>query len=438
MSSKSRRQKRLRLGFGLMLVPLSIWCLLLSLAPTEWARARIIEALARSTGQPAQLDKVRLRLFGGVSLQGLSLGDPQAPDGPWLQAAQIDVNISLLHLLKGHVEPTRGRASGVTLRVHRLADGSFEFGDLLTKPSTPHSSASTTNDEDVPLLLELQDAKLAIRDDPTSTDVDLTDVSATGAWSRDRAEITRLQGQVQGGRLRLAARMDRGTRLPVLDGEVRLQNVGLTRNLGALAFLVPALAGRAESLTGRLNLDVRAQARCASSEQVRKTLSGEGTIAVTELAIDSSELLTEVCETLRIPSRNRYASLSGGFLIGNQRVATRDLSLRLDPIPSPITVVGWTDFAGRLDYLIRADGLTSRLGELANRLSGDAQPYLAELPQALSEVAELRVRGTTRNLQVTANGARLEEWADKIKEKHPDDVNALRELGRHLRNRVLR
>ncbi len=428
----------MRLCFGLLLVPPSIWCLVLSIAPTDWARARIVDALNRSTGQPTRLESVNLRLLGGVSLQGLELGDPQAADGPWLKADQINVNVSLWHLLKGQVHATHGRASGVTLRVHRFADGSFEFGDLLTRDPQPPTSTASNDHEDVPLQIELENAKLVIRDEPTKTSVDLTDVWASGTWGRERAEITRLRGETQGGRLRLAARMDRGSRTPVFEGEVRLQNVGLTQNAGALSFLVPALAGRAESLSGRLNLDVRVQARCASGEQVRKTLSGEGSVAITELAINSSELLSEVCQVLRLPARDRYASLNGGFLIGNQRVATRDLSLRIDPLPAPISIVGWTDFGGRLDYLVRVDGLTSRLGALANRLSAQAQPYLADLPQALSEVAELRVRGTTQNLEVSANGDRLEEWADKIKKKHPDDVDALRELGRHLRNRVLR
>ncbi len=438
MSSKSKRRKHLRLGFGLLLVPFSLWCLALSFAPTDWARTRIQDALKQATGQPVQLESVSLRLFGGVSLTGLTLGDPQVTDGPWLKADQIQVNVSLVHLLKGQVKATHGRASGVTLRVHRYADGSFEFGDLLTRDPQPATASVSHDSEDVPLDIEIDNARLLVLDEPTSTSLDLTDVSASGSWSRDRAEITRLDGQLQGGQLRLAVRMDRGNRTPVFDGEIRLQNVGLTQNVGALSFLVPALAGRAESLSGRINLDVRAQARCSSTLQFRRTLSGEGTVAVTELAIGSSELLTEVCQALRMPAQDRYASLSGGFLIGNQRVATRNLSLRIDPLPTPISLVGWTDFAGRLDYLIRVDALTSRLGDLASRLSAEAQPYLADLPQALSEVAELRVRGTTQNLEVSANGARLEEWADKFKERHPDDVDALRELGRHLRNRVLR
>lgn len=439
MSSKSRRRKWLRVCFGLLLAPVSLWCLVLSLAPTDWARTRIVHALSESTKQPAGLESVQMRLLGGVSLHGLALGDTKASDRAWLTADRIDVDISLWHLLKGRVQATLGRAQGVSLRVHRLPDGSFEFGDLLTRgPDPAPGSSASAEQEDVPLKVEIENAKLTILDDPTRTSVQITNVYATGLWGRDRAEITRLAGLTQGGRLRLGARLDRGTHEPAFESEVRLQNVALGPDIGALGFLVPALAGQARSLSGRLNLDVRAQARCSSAEQVKKTLSGQGSVAITELSAGSSELLVELCQALRLPLRNRYASLQGGFLIGNQRVATRDLSLRIDPLPSAVSIVGWTDFAGRVDYLIRVDGLTNRLGELAGRLSPETQSYLGDLPQALSEVAELRVRGTTRNLEVTANGAKIEDWADKWKKEHPEDMDALRELGQHLRGRLLR
>src|SRR5689334_5136508 len=105
------RRRRLLL-IGLVVAPPAFWALLLALVPTDWARSKVVAALARSTGQPVRLGAVRLGALGGVRLEQLEIGQAGPDPGPWLTVTDLNVDLNLAQLLAGRLEPGEVEACG--------------------------------------------------------------------------------------------------------------------------------------------------------------------------------------------------------------------------------------------------------------------------------------------------------------------------------------
>lgn len=434
------RKRRGRYLFGLLLVPLSAWGLVVALAPTEWARVRVEAALVRSTRHPVRLGGLRLGLLGGVRLLNLEIGGGAGPsrpdDGPWLRAREVRLDLGLLQLLAGRVEPSRCRAAGVELRVLRRADGRLEIAELLEPDRQARPDPRTGGrDEAAPegVALELAKARLLVLDEPTATRLELTEVEGRGTWEARAIEVEELTGRVNGGRLSLAARVDRAARASAFAGEVRVEGAGLDGALGLLGRLVPTLAesARAERLGGRLDLDVRLRGGGPDAEAIGRSLAGEGRIDLHDVALEESSLFAEVSRAFRVSPRDRVGSLRGEFVILERRVATRNLTLHLGPLP--VRMAGWTDFEGRFDYLLRTDDLAARAASLARNLPPEYRESLADLPAALDQVTQIRLQGGPRGVAVTADGVRMDEWVRRARDPASPESRRLRELGRRFR-----
>src|SRR5262249_56334671 len=107
--ARLRPRSRLRRGWaivlGLLLLPAAFWVTVLAVIPTDGARRRIAERLSAASGRRVQLGGLRVGPLGGVSLTGLEIGAPDSADDPWLRLAEARIDVSLLQLLFGHVEP---------------------------------------------------------------------------------------------------------------------------------------------------------------------------------------------------------------------------------------------------------------------------------------------------------------------------------------------
>jgi AsmA protein len=435
---KSSRKRFYRFGLGLVLVPASLWALVVALMPMGWARARVEQAMTRALGQPVRLGALRLSVLGGVRLLDLEVGPPAdpdtTPDGPWLTAREVRLDLNLPQLVAGRVEPARCRASGVALRVLRRADGSFEFGDLLARdPSPDVDSESAGGDRPVALAIELADCRLEVLDAPTGTRLGLAGVSATGRWADETVELERLTGTLNGGRLELAARLVRGRGLPRFEGELRVEGAALDSGLGVVRYLAPALGEAGESVEGRLDLDVVLRGFGATGPEVAASLNGEGHLRVEDLTLDGCPLMSAIAEAFRQPTRGRVGSLRGDFLVADRRVVTRNLTAQVGPVP--ILMAGWTDFDGRLDYVVRLDHLAARINELADRLSPEARQPLAELRASLGQAAQLRLQGSGGDVVLSADGKRVDEWVERAANPNSREYRALQQLGQQIRDR---
>jgi hypothetical protein len=394
-------KRRRRVWFALLIAPPVLWWAAIHLIPTGPLRDRLAAAIGRATGQPVALGGVRLGFCGGVVLTDLALGDPR---DPWLRARTVTVDVSPLALLAGRVESRRGRASGVALRVHRRSDGSFEFGALgpNRSPGTRPADDRRAGDERSVVEIDLNDAQLTVIDEPTGTRLELSNVEAQSTWEPEHLVIENLSGILNGGRLTLTAQLDRTEPVPVVEGRLRVEGAALSEGMASLAVLIPVLAGAHGAVAGKLDLELELRTGGTTLRSLRDRLTGTATVALEDLRLDGVPLVAELGRGLGIPARERVGSVRGSLQIRERRVETRYLTLRVGSLP--VTLIGWTAFDGRLDYTARAEGLGVRLNALADRLPDDARRWVEqlELSDRIDRVAEVRVRGTTERVRVSA------------------------------------
>jgi hypothetical protein len=97
----------------------------------------------------------------------------------------------------------------------------------------------------------------------------------------------------------------------------------------------------------------------------------------------------------------------------------------------PITMSGWTDLDGRIDYQMKIEGLTDRLPERARRVLGDLKVDIGAL-------TSLALRGTLNQMTVQVNGVPIDGNLLRETGLRREDRERLRQFGRQLRDRILR
>jgi len=436
----------LRLLAGVALVPPLLWLAVLLLLPMGWARDRAVAALKEATGHEVRLAKVRLRAWGGVELRGLEVAAPASPEDPWLVVRSLSVDVRLADLVRGRVEPTACRASGVSLRVRRDASGRLECADLLrsgeASPGTP--PADPVSDDAPEVAIALEDASVVVLDEPTATRLEFTGVRGRATYSEATITLSDLSGGLNGGTFDAAARLDRGL-VQTIEAEFRARGVTLGVGTRSLAYLIPVLA-RSEAAgdaraRGVLAMNVALKARGETPEALAQSLAGGGRVALDGLDLDASRVLDEVRTLLPVLEGDRggLGSLQGGFRVADRRVSTSDTVLKVGGVP--LNLAGWSDFDGRLDYRVQCDTLGQGVAKLAHRLPPEARDLLADLPvDDLAALAEVRVWGTLEQPRVApAEGGVLAKKATpKSPARRAADKAKLKEAGRRLLDRVVR
>ena len=425
MSCVARLRPRRRVVLGVLLGTPILWAVVLAVVPTDCARRKVAERLSRATGRTVTIGKIRLGPLGGVSLSDLRIGAPGAGDDPWLMVDQASLDVGLFRMLFGQIDPTSVVVEGLTLRVHRRPDGSLELADLL-RPEAPAASGRGGGDdarEPTGLEVRLRNARVVLVDDPNRTRLELIGVEGRGTCKDGVCNVYDLRGVLNGGSFRLAAQLDRAGPKPTFEGHVTLRDVALGDGMGALRYLVPALSGTSKDLEGTLALDLYLRGRCESREALGRTVVGHGTVALDPVKLDGSRLVDAIAKVNGLAARDRVGSVRADLKVQNRKVLSDNLTLALGRVP--VVFAGWTDFDGRVDYRLRADGLSEKL-------SGQARELLSELRIDLDRVTDVRVQGTIDDLAVNAGGVPL----DGPENGRPADD--LREIGRRVRDQFRR
>ena len=180
---RPRLRRRWLVPLGVLGLPPLLWTVILILAPTEWARTKVVEQLGKATGRTIGLGRLRIGPLGDVRLADLEIGSPRSVHDPWLKIGTARINVSVLQLLVGQVEPTEIEVSGLSLRVHRRDDGSLELADLL-QPGPAQAevasadSASCSDQCEGPsgLTVLVRDATIRVIDEPSRTRLDFTGI----------------------------------------------------------------------------------------------------------------------------------------------------------------------------------------------------------------------------------------------------------------------
>ncbi len=388
--------------------PPALWLGTLLLLPMGWARDRVIADLRASTRQEVRLERVRLRPWGGLELIGLTLASPATAADPWLKVAAVNVDAQIGDLIRGRIRPSACRASGVSLRVHRDASGRLECNELLRHDATGKARApgqpGATPAADPELTVSLEDARVIVVDDATQTRLDLTDVHAHAKISKSSVNLTDLRGTLNGGTFSAAAEFSRETGHSL---EVRLQirDVNLGVGMTSLTYLVPILAPNGSTVHARGTIGIEADlvASGDSPDDLARSLTGRGHISLDNLTLDDSRILNEVQSLLPVPTRGKLGSLAGHFAIADRRVSTSDTILKVAEVP--IDLAGWSDFDGRLDYLVKCEKLGKAVSKLAGKLPREARDLLADLSlDDLSGLADVRVFGTIEHPRAKSVG----------------------------------
>ena len=427
------KARRRRLWLGVLLMPPALWALILVIVPTDWARARLVDRLERSTHRRVSLGGVRLGVFGGVRMTDLEIGEPAQDRSPWLRVEALQADINLLRLLSGSCGLSYVQADGMALRVHRRKDGSFEFGDLLhaePRPEDRRADADLDADGEHTVQFRVAGLTLKILDEPSDTRVELDGVEAHGHWQRRRAVIQELKGQVNGGRFELAAQLDRVAHGgPAFEGQLRATGVGLGSGMKALSYVVPVLGGLPPEVDGKLDLDLDVHGHGDTGDEVEKNLVGQGSIQIGPLRMDGSKLVADLSTALKLPAAERSGALRSGFEIRDGRISSKDLTLTIGRFP--VILSGWTDFRGQVDYRVDPESL-------ANRLSGTARELLLDILPEASNLAALHVKGTIDDLTLTVDGVALTGPGSGDPAQRAEARARLREAGRKLGRRIFR
>lgn len=414
-----------------LLIPPVLWALVLSITPTEWARTRIVAKLADATGRSISLGRLRIGILGGVTLTDLTIGSPGSSHDPWLKANSARIDVSVLQLLAGQVDPSEVRVDGLSLRVLRRRDGSLELADLLRSRST--TSTASTHHRTLPTLdIHLTDAHVDLIDEPSRTRLELTSVEGHATWHQQRTAIHELRGTLNRGTFELNASFDRTPVEPAFEGHFHAEAVALDQDSNALIYLIPILSRipEARALEGRLStqLDLRGQGTDRST--LRRTLVGRGSVSLDPISLDGSRLLAELADLIDLPKEDRTGVVKSDFVIKRGRILSENMSLVVARVP--ISLSGWTDFQGDLDYRVRSDALVSRL-------PNKAREWLSDLSIDVSDVSALHVKGSLDAMKVTLDHRLLDPVVKGPNgDRHSDERQKLRDLGRRFRERLLR
>jgi uncharacterized protein involved in outer membrane biogenesis len=435
-------KRTLRLACALVLGPPVLWGLIVAFLPTGWARDKVVACLRESTGQEVRLASVHLRPFGGVGLSGLEIAAPKTAADPWLSVRSLEIDVSIRDLIAGRISPTVCLASGVSVRVRRDAEGRLEFEDLLKPSPRPTGKADSPDAPDTApaMAFRLEDSRVTVVDDATSTLLEFTEVQGHGTSEGPLADLTELTARLNGGTVEMAARLDRamGT---AIEGHIQVEQVVLGGGMKALAYALPLVAPVAEDshAQGVLTLDLTLKARGETSQALAQNLTGRGNVLLDDLTLDNSRVMAEVSKVLPVPGRGQLGSLRGDFKIAGRRVTTGNTVLKIADIP--VDLMGWSDFDGRLDYSVKSDKIGKKVAGLADRLPSEARELLADLPvDDFGSLVNVRITGTIDRMTARpADGSALARRnASKDPARRAEDRAKLKAAGKKFLDRVVR
>ena len=429
---KCRRIYWLGLSVPLLLlfVPLSLWLLLVLLAPTGWAKRHVVAALSKKSGRSVQLDDLRVCFTGGIELSGLKIGAPAAVGDPWLSARRVAIDVGPLELFFGKFEPSTLSVEGAYLRVLRRGDGSLEIADLVapTRPTTGHE-AQPHRCGLCKLNAKVHESQIVVIDQLTRTHLTFNDVEGEAIWEQDNSRQVTLAGRLNQGPFQFTVHLDRSGGQPGFEGEFRTSDVALDQGMHLLRYVVPVLAGNGRQLQGRMDLDVYLRGRGSTAEQLGKSLIGHGKLVLDPAELDKTPLLDAFRRVMELPELDRSGSIHSDFVVQDGRIRTDHLTLSSGR--SEILVSGWTSLDGRLDYQVKLQGIPDRLSEKAQRL-------LDGLDLDLGRLTSLRLYGNVNQVEISYSGGTKDGRPVLERLLAPEDRDRLRVLGRQVRDKLLR
>ena len=158
-------------------------------------------------------------------------------------------------------------------------------------------------------------------------------------------------------------------------------------------------------------------------------MAGHGVIALNPIELDGAPLVAELTKFVDLSGPRRVGSIRTDFLVKDRRITTDQFTLNIARLP--ITLSGWTDLDGQIDYHMKVEGLNERLPDRVRHILDDLQVDVGSL-------TALSLRGTVNKLVVQVNGVPIDGKLFRDTGLRRDDRERLRLLGRQLRDKFLR
>jgi hypothetical protein len=416
------------IGIGLLLLPPALWCAVLLVAPTGWAKRHVVAAIEARTGRSVRLQGLSVQPLGGIRLANLEIGAPGDVDDPWLKAATIQLEISPSRLFSGKFEPTVIDAGGVTLRVLRRADGSFELADFLLPPPEPKGE-NREYDRARAVMLRIHAGAVTVIDEPSQTRLIVHNLEGEAVREGERLVITQMHGTLNGGPFQFAGALDRGIQTRAVEGRMRVDDAVLDDGMSILRYAVPVLAGAPLHLKGQIDAEIDLAGQGGTWDQLVQSLRGKGVIAIDPVDLDGAPLIAELSKVARLSRQARVASIRTDFVVKDRRIATDHFTLNVGSVP--MTLSGWTDFDGKLDYRVNLAGIDKRIPDEARR-------FLGEMNVKLERLNLLTLQGTVNKMVVQINGLALDQKNIRMPRLEKEDRDKLKGMARQFLEQISR
>jgi AsmA-like C-terminal region len=413
---------------AVLLIPPLLWVGAVLIAPTGWANTRVTALLEARTGRSVRLERLSARLLGGIRLTNLAIGSPRSALDPWLRIADLRLDISLLDLFRGKLQPHILELDGMNLRVLRRSDGSLEIADLI-QLDTKAKSLSDHHRDLGGFAFHIQSGDLTLIDEASQTRLHMRNVEGDGIRSDRKLVVKNLRGTLNGGAFHFVGQVDRTDGVPTVEGQFQAEDVVLDDGMSALRYAVPVLAGAPLNLKGHVDSDIYLQGRGATWDALSSSLVGHGVITISPVDLEGAPLVAELSKITDLKRQGRMASIRSDFGIQDRRITTDHFTLNIGRVP--ITLAGWTGFDGQLDYRVNLKSLSDRLPDTARQILGD-------LNVDFNKLANLSVKGNVNKMAVLIDGVPIDQTLVRKVGLKREDREKLRVLGREFLDKLAR
>jgi len=436
-----------RMGRWLLIIAVVVAGLLITgvvlvklLVTPERVRATLVPLAEKALQRPVALGEINIGLFSGVEVANLEIGEPDGGE-TFVAADKVVLRYRFWPLLRGEVVIDEARLVGPNIRIVRLADGRFNFDDLIAAPpgaaATPAAPAPPGSGAPVDLSISRVaieggdvvfldysvDAKAPYRLKFSAIGLALQDVSLVRPFPFElQARINDAQLEISGDADLKARKGNARVRLTDLDvtGFAPYLRGHIPGTLGALKVSTDlTLAGDASQLTSKGQLTL------ANLDLTLEALP-DAPLRQARLALDYAIKLDPVRQQLAIDKGhltfNGIAAELSGSVADYGTTPRVDLQLALPALdlrqaldalpPGMVAATDGLDPAGKLDLQVHLAGTTDHpaalLQEGSLRLSA-VQASLAGLRPALS--GSLAIKGgalTSQGLQLVAGDNRAD------------------------------
>ncbi len=347
----------------------------------ERVKAVVLPLAEKSLHRRIDLGEIRVGLFSGIELHGLTIGDPGASE-PFVAADRVHLRFQWLPLLSKRVVVDEVSLERPRIRVIRQPDGTFNVSDLLSPPeavpaAAPEQDATAAGKASLDLLVSaarIRDGSLTLVDRQVGATIDLQAVEL------DAAGISR-EGEIP---VRLAARLQ-GAQLSA-EGVVRPRQKSGRLAVDLQGLDVPAFEpyfrGKVPGKLSRLLLDLKGE-----FDLQGRTVAGRGTLAAREL-----DLFLLTLPTAPLKGGNGEAAFDFFFDPERDRLTLKALELIFNGLTAKVDgeLGGFKD-RPQGDLRITIPSLD--LARLKTALPSGLLDRVAPLDLAGSVSAELKLNG---------------------------------------------